>query len=125
MHKLPNWLFKRLGMKRPIKDSNGIAVAKWCIQQFVVCPFCSHEFDIIQTNLKRGTNQGTIKVTQKVVSRYDKDKFDYEEITAEIPTPPYFGAMLENTENLDEHIHCPSCDQNITIQEAHWAFGRS
>ncbi len=125
MPKLPQWLFKRLGLNRILHKSNGIAPAKWCIQQFLVCPFCDHEFDVIATNLKRGTNQGTIKVTQKVVNRYDKDKFEYEEITAEIPTPPYFGAMMESTENLDEHINCPACSNQITVKETHWAFGRS
>lgn len=105
-------------------SSDNIAVARWCIQQFCTCPHCKKEFDIIQENLRTNRNQGTIKITQKVINRYDKDKFEYEEINAEIPTPPYFGAMMENTENLDERINCPTCRKQIVIHEANWRYGR-
>lgn len=110
--------------KKIFKNDNPIAIARWCIQQFCTCPHCDKEFDVIQTNLKRGSNQGTITINQKLVSRYDKDKFDYEEITATIPTPPYFGAMMQDTENLDEHIDCPHCNHEIIIQECRWGFGK-
>jgi hypothetical protein len=114
----------RRGYRDALANKPKVAVAKWCIQQFIVCPHCRHEFDIIQANLDRRTNQGTIKISQKQVTRYDKDKFDYNEINVEIPTPPYFGALCEDTENLDEHIDCIKCNGPITVHEAVWQFGR-
>lgn len=100
------------------------AVARWCIQQFIVCPYCKHEFDIIQHNLNRHLSQGTIKVTQKVVQRYDKDKFDYMETTTEVPRPPYFGCMMEDTQNLTEEIECEQCDKIIKVNETTWGYGK-
>lgn len=103
---------------------NKSAIARWCIQQFVTCPYCRYEFDVIQANLKRKTNQGTMTVTQKRVTKFDKDKFEYDEITTQIPCPPYFGVMLEDCNNLDEHIDCMKCNKTILIKEATWGFGK-
>lgn len=100
------------------------AVARWCIQQFITCPYCHHEFDVIKANLRRKSNQGTIKITQKQVTKFDKEKFEYNEVTTEIPAPPYFGAMMENTENLDEHIVCVKCERDIQVKETTWGFGK-
>jgi hypothetical protein len=119
-----------LGRKTEAGDSvkkntfvSPIAVARWSINQFVTCPFCNHDNNIIEINLRRKVNQGRMTVHQKQVSKYDKNKFEYQDVSIDIPTPPYFGALNEDTENLDERIDCEDCGNTIHIHAAHWNFG--
>lgn len=101
-----------------------VAVARWGIFQWVTCPFCHHENDIIQINLRRKTNQGKMTIHQKQVSKYDKDKFEFQDVSVDIPTPPYYGAFCESTEGIDEKIDCEDCGNTIHIHDVYWGFGK-
>ena len=101
------------------------AVARWCIQQFVTCPFCNYETDVISSNLKSKVSQGTcVGKDIGIIKRQDGSSHcEVMDTKMDIPVPPYFGAMMEDTENLDEHILCDGCGRDLNVQEAHWQFG--
>lgn len=120
---LINRLFKRTSSSLDASNNpSAKSIARWQIGQVCTCPHCSIEFDIIKANLARKTNQGTIKISQKVVSKYNKDKFEYVETTTEIPRPPYFGVMNEDCENIEEYIRCVECNGLIEINQVLWEY---
>ena len=100
------------------------AVARWCIQQFVTCPYCNWETDVIASNLHRKVNQGQTTAQDYHVREAPNGRkmCRLEETEMNIPTPPYFGAMMEDTQNLNEHIPCGACGKDLKVEEVHWQY---
>lgn len=110
---------------KEINNVPGVAVAVWSIRQMLKCPYCDYKFDIIASNIRRKANQGTmiIKGIEVVKLEDERSRCEMMDTISEIPTPPYFGALMQDTENLDEHIPCDKCKKVITVQECHWMYG--
>lgn len=122
-----NRLFKRKIFVPAIRigEPAKVAVAIWSIRQMLLCPYCDHKFDIIASNIRRKANQGTMVVKGIEVVKLADERSQCEMIdtVSHIPTPPYFGAMMQDTENLDEHIPCDRCHNDINVKESHWHYG--
>jgi hypothetical protein len=111
--------------QKEIPNVLGVAVAVWEIKQMIVCPYCDFKFDVIASNLRRKVNQGTriVKGIEVVKLGDGRSQCETMDTISEIPTPPFFGAMMQDTENLDEHIPCDKCKKDINVKETHWQYG--
>lgn len=118
------WITKKI-THQEFEEISSKSVARWCIKQFVTCPYCNWETDIIAANLRNKSSQG--KMNAKDIGVFQRsDGSSYARIqdkVVDIPAPPYFGAAWEDTDGLDEHIACDGCGHDLSVEEVHWQYG--
>ena len=96
--------------------------ARFELAQWINCPFCHKEINVIATNAVRGSGE-TMVVTQKIMSNLEHGKHSgTQDVTVTVPKPFWFGAIGQDSENLHEVFICPWCEKIMIVKDVIWDY---